>query len=299
MLLGRTELVSGGEAGFNGLGMRAISADGRFVVFDSDSGTLVPNDVNMARDVFVRDMSTGVASIASVDSNGVQWPVFSNQGSISADGRFVAMHSLGLSLDVDWRNYTGFASYSQIFLHDRATHVTQLMSREQVTATVQGVSALGRGASERPILSADGRNIAFDSYARFPTIPQSSTGIGATPVLVRLNETTTVSIDAATPAQSTADEPLLVTVRVTGETSDPRGGTIAVTASSGETCTTSTLTRDTTTDALASCTLVPHQAGGISLVAAYADAPNYAASTSTAAGHLVLPGNDIFHDGFE
>ena len=37
----------------------AISADGRFVAFNSDATNLVPGDTNGARDVFVRDRQTG------------------------------------------------------------------------------------------------------------------------------------------------------------------------------------------------------------------------------------------------
>jgi hypothetical protein len=36
-----------------------LSAEGRFVVFDSDSSRLVPGDTNGSTDVFVRDRSTG------------------------------------------------------------------------------------------------------------------------------------------------------------------------------------------------------------------------------------------------
>src|SRR4029453_14377823 len=37
----------------------ALSADGRFVAFESDATNLVPNDTNGDRDVFVRDNRTG------------------------------------------------------------------------------------------------------------------------------------------------------------------------------------------------------------------------------------------------
>jgi Tol biopolymer transport system component len=56
-LNGTTERVSVDSAGNAGLGdslWSSISADGRFVVFDSDASNLVPNDTNVGIDVFVR-----------------------------------------------------------------------------------------------------------------------------------------------------------------------------------------------------------------------------------------------------
>src|SRR5262245_421373 len=48
--------------------MPAISADGRFVAFESDAEKLVPNDTNNGIDVFVHDRLTRTTSRASVNS---------------------------------------------------------------------------------------------------------------------------------------------------------------------------------------------------------------------------------------
>ena len=50
----------------------AISADGRFVAFNSDATNLVPGDTNGADDVFVRDRQTGTTQRVSVGPGGVQ-----------------------------------------------------------------------------------------------------------------------------------------------------------------------------------------------------------------------------------
>jgi hypothetical protein len=50
----------------------AISAHGRFVVFSSFSGLLVPRDTNDMRDVFVRDVVAGVTRLVSVGPGGAQ-----------------------------------------------------------------------------------------------------------------------------------------------------------------------------------------------------------------------------------
>src|SRR4051812_27799006 len=74
----------------------AISATGRFVVFDSQATNLVPGDTNGFPDVFVRDRKTSTTERVSVSSIGEQGNAVSGSGyrpSISADGRFVAFGS--------------------------------------------------------------------------------------------------------------------------------------------------------------------------------------------------------------
>jgi hypothetical protein len=101
---GATDCLSldwgGSPAGNQQLGSPpSVSADGRWVAFDSTAYTLLPFDHNaFARDVFVRDRTTGTVECASVNSGG-----FVSQGdsiwtSISADGRYVAFRSEGESL---------------------------------------------------------------------------------------------------------------------------------------------------------------------------------------------------------
>ena len=50
----------------------AISADGRFVGFDSSASNLVPADTNAAVDAFVRDRQTGTTERVSVSGSGQQ-----------------------------------------------------------------------------------------------------------------------------------------------------------------------------------------------------------------------------------
>src|SRR2546429_8566562 len=52
--------------------VRAISADGRFVTFDSTASNLVGGDTNGVGDVFVRDRKTGKTTRVSVDSHSAQ-----------------------------------------------------------------------------------------------------------------------------------------------------------------------------------------------------------------------------------
>lgn len=135
----------------------SISADGRYVAFESGASNLVPNDTNHVTDVFVRDRQTGITTRVSVDSEGNQATPPNNVASgsshpsISADGRYVAFESFASNMVPEDTNDS-----SDIFVHDRQTGTTSLVS-----ASSDGV--LGNGQSGHPSISADGRYVAFDS----------------------------------------------------------------------------------------------------------------------------------------
>lgn len=101
--LGTTTRVSidsaGGEA--NGLSIwPSISADGRYVAFQSNASNLVADDTNEAGDIFVHDLQLGTTTRVNVDSAGGQ-ANGGNSGifpSISADGRYVAFSSFADNL---------------------------------------------------------------------------------------------------------------------------------------------------------------------------------------------------------
>ena len=76
----------------------SISADGRFVVFSSDSTNLVPGDTNNRSDIFLHDRETGQTTRVSVASDGTQGNNTSHYPSISADGRFSAFLSYSTNL---------------------------------------------------------------------------------------------------------------------------------------------------------------------------------------------------------
>jgi len=73
----------------------AVSADGRLVVFESEADDLVPNDLNRASDIFLRDLDAGTTELISVRdpllparTSAAGSKAFPK--SISADGRYVA-----------------------------------------------------------------------------------------------------------------------------------------------------------------------------------------------------------------
>jgi hypothetical protein len=71
----------------------SISADGRFVTFESYATNLVAGDTNGSVDVFVHDRSMRSTRRVSVRSDGAQANAASFTPSLSADGRFVTFRS--------------------------------------------------------------------------------------------------------------------------------------------------------------------------------------------------------------
>jgi hypothetical protein len=89
---------------------QSISAEGRYIAFDSASSNLVPGDTNGESDVFVRDRVEGTTERVSLH-RGAQIEAGGELESLSADGRFVV-----------------FSSNQNVYLYDRATSKTELVS---------------------------------------------------------------------------------------------------------------------------------------------------------------------------
>ena len=71
----------------------SISANGRFVAFNSDASDLIGNDGNRSTDVFVFDHKKKKTRRVSLKQGGGDTNGLSSGPSISADGRFVAFQS--------------------------------------------------------------------------------------------------------------------------------------------------------------------------------------------------------------
>ena len=149
----RVSVGPGGVQSFDFSTFPAISADGRFVAYHSYANNLVTGDTNGQPDVFVHDRQTGMTTRVSVGSGGVQANRGSNSAAISADGRFVAFLSLGTNL-VPVDNF----ALAEVFVHDRQTGTTTAVGRGP-----GGTQA--NNHSQSPTISADGRYVAFSSWA--------------------------------------------------------------------------------------------------------------------------------------
>jgi Tol biopolymer transport system component len=93
-----TRIRENNRSGFLYSGIPSISANGRFVAFESPAPDLVKGDRNQAVDVFLHDRKRGKTTLLSVSSEGEQGNSDSSFPAISANGRFVAFSSLASSL---------------------------------------------------------------------------------------------------------------------------------------------------------------------------------------------------------
>lgn len=71
----------------------AVSADGRYIVFESYATNLVPGDSNGEWDIFLRDRQLGTTTRISLASDGSQLNKPSSEPSISGDGRRIVFRS--------------------------------------------------------------------------------------------------------------------------------------------------------------------------------------------------------------
>ena len=161
--------ITGAEAN-EGSREPSISADGRYVAFTSDATNLLSGivslDTNAAPDVFVHDLQTGHTTQVSINSDYLQGNDASSWPSISADGRYVAFVSWSTNLVDDDTN-----GMLDVFVRDRQMSQTERVSIQSATG------AQGNNVSTAPSISADGRYVAFQSWATnlldtggFPTI---------------------------------------------------------------------------------------------------------------------------------
>ncbi|HVS28938.1 MAG TPA: hypothetical protein VHE14_05265, partial [Solirubrobacteraceae bacterium] len=161
MVAGTTTRASvatgGGEA--NGASYNpAISPDGSFVSFTSNATNLVADDGNGVADVFLRDLVRGITTRVSVSTDGSEQnasitPPFTQVSDVSRDGRFVTFDSDASNLVSGRGN-----SRTNVFVHDVNHHVTSRIS----------VSSSGEPAANdsfAPVITPDGRFIAFESFA--------------------------------------------------------------------------------------------------------------------------------------
>ena len=148
--------VSANAEGIGGNGASVsptISADGRYIAFQSDADNLVPEDNNGFTDIFVYDRQTEQMTRVSVSSSGTEGDFVSFFPAISSNGRYVAFQSNASNLVEKDRNRT-----TDIFVHDRETGWTNLVS-------INNEGEYGNSSSSEPVISGDGRYVAFHSNA--------------------------------------------------------------------------------------------------------------------------------------
>lgn len=134
----------------------ALSADGRYAVFVSTSGTAAPGVGKGATNIFRRDLQQGTTSLVSANRFGTNAGNSSSLSpSMSADGQWIAFESSASDL----LTTNLFSSGPNVFVRDML-----LGSNTLVSASVSGTVA-GYAPSVGPVISPDGRWIAFLSKA--------------------------------------------------------------------------------------------------------------------------------------
>jgi Tol biopolymer transport system component len=149
-----SEAIGGGDA--NGVSQDPfVSADGRFVSYESAATNLVTGDTNSASDVFRYEVATGTTSRVSVSGIGDEAGGTSGAPSLSGDGGFVAFFSAASNL------VPADTAFDDVFVRDNTTGVV-----ERVSVSAGGGQAnANSGPSLTNGLSVDGRFAVFQSVA--------------------------------------------------------------------------------------------------------------------------------------
>ncbi len=134
----------------------AVSADGRYIAFESSDPNLVENDNNFCTDVFVYDRLLKKTMLVSVSSEGVQGDGESGIASISANGRYVVFTSEATNLVPDDNNYA-----YDVFLRDLIRGTTVRISHCHDGSENDGLDFIPMDHD----ISDDGRYIVYDSLS--------------------------------------------------------------------------------------------------------------------------------------
>ncbi len=167
LLQGTTTMVdvtTNGLPGDSNAGTGSITSDGRFIAFTSASDWLVPGVSNVTGSfqdyqIYRRDMVAGSNVLVSATPFGGpttnEFGVYYSQPLISSDGRYVVFESS--SLDLLFGNTNTF---SQVYERDLLAQETRLVS-----VNLPGTSGGNSYATGVPVMTPDGRFVAFPSYA--------------------------------------------------------------------------------------------------------------------------------------
>ena len=130
-------------------GSPSLSADGRFMAYESFDSALIPPSLIINPGISIYDFVTQKSTPIIINSNGIEGNGGNRNPAISADGRFVAF--------ISGTDPFG-ASLNDIYIHDRLNGQTNLLS-------ISSSGSLGSSGPSAPAISADGRFIALESLA--------------------------------------------------------------------------------------------------------------------------------------
>lgn len=149
----RVSVSTSGDAANADSAFASISANGRFVAFQSSASNLADDAGGSQTDIFVHDRTKGTTVSASRDAAGASANSYSFHPTISKDGRYVAFDSLATNLVANDTN-----DRPDVFVKDLKKGTTTRVSVDSAEGEANGDSALGR-------ISSNGRVVAFYSEA--------------------------------------------------------------------------------------------------------------------------------------
>jgi Tol biopolymer transport system component len=156
LVTGALTLASTSDTGVKGnLGSDGVSlsADGTKVAFRSYATNFDPADTDAFADVYVKDLTTGELTLASISGSGVKGNgrIFMSSEALSADGTHVGFSSEATNLDP-----ADIDPAEDVYVKDLTTGELTLVSTSDT-----GIK--GNGVSTGAALSADGTRVGFDS----------------------------------------------------------------------------------------------------------------------------------------
>ena len=133
----------------------SVSADGRYVVFESRATNLLAGVTGVQSHIFRKDLATGTIELVSstAGTNPEQGNQWSFLAQISDDGRYVSFVSHATNLVAGDANLR-----SDVFRKDMVTGEVKLVS-------VLADGTQGNNSVDTAQMSGDGRYVVFDSYA--------------------------------------------------------------------------------------------------------------------------------------
>jgi hypothetical protein len=178
-----------------------ISADGRFVVFTTNDLSVVPGQVtdNFGQNVFLLDQTTGAVTLVShMAGQPAETGDFQSTNPVlSADGDWVAFVSRATDL-VAGEGGTKDDPVDQVYLFNRLTGEVTLVSHDSASATT-----VASEPADNPVISGDGRYVAYDTSASdlVPGFTSTDTGVDVSNVYLydRVNNGTNTLV-SHTPA---------------------------------------------------------------------------------------------------
>ena len=167
----------------------SVDNSGTKVVFTSSAGDLVPNDTNGQRDVFLRDLRTGLTTRVGLASDGGQLPTGSVDGVISGDGRTIAYVTTSQALPTDTNGaiadvitldlVTGVRSYGLLSASGTQSTRGEVFASPFITTDGRTVMHSGRNSGLYPGDTAAGESNIFlyDRVSQTVKVPSlNSTG---------------------------------------------------------------------------------------------------------------------------